>query len=115
MRVRRSSQLEGLADSVRLSWFANCFVCKSCGHNAAYVLPTWHEKARAVAERTGSINAETASKADTAKAALRTQELQKEVSASRVRRVLKFITYKALAARLSAFLPYLHAWGAKCK
>ena len=79
---------EGLADSVRLSWFANCFACKSCGHNAAYVLPTWHEKARAVAERIGSINAETASKADTAIAALRTQELQKEGSASRVRRGL---------------------------
>jgi hypothetical protein len=58
---------EGLADSVRLSWFANCFVCKSCGHNAAYVLPAWHEKA---------------SKAGTARGAsfisLETQELRTE-------------------------------------
>ena len=87
---------EGLANSVRLSWFANCFVCKSCGHNAAYVLPTWHE---------------TASKADTPRGAsfisLETQELRTAGWASHVRQVLNFITAKTLAARLSALLTHL--------
>jgi hypothetical protein len=102
---------EGLADSVRLSWIANCFVCKSCGHNAAYVLPTWHAKTRAVAERTGSINDETASKADTPRGAsfisLETQELRTEGWASHVRQVLNFIAAKTLAERLWALLTHL--------
>jgi hypothetical protein len=102
---------EGLADSVRLSWIANCFVCKSCGHNAAYVLPTWHAKTHAVAERTGSISDETASKADTPRGAsfifLETQELRTEGWASRVRQVLNFIAAKTLAERLWALLTHL--------
>jgi hypothetical protein len=102
---------EGLADSVRLSWFANRFVCKCCGHYAAYILPTWRGTADVSAKRSDSVDAERASKMDTAIAAsgisLGTQELQTEGRTSRERQVLKFITAKALVARLSAFLTHL--------